>query len=427
MNKTFVGFGFGPIQSGLFLHEARRSGNFARTVVAEVDPAIVAAVRANDGRYAINVAHADGIEQVTLEGVELCNPAVPEDRARLLDAIAESDEMATALPAVRFYDADPQTSVARLVAEGLGRRATPRATILYAAENNNDAAAIFTERLAQHAPAPTMARFQTLDTVIGKMSGVITDADTIRELGLVTATPTLPRAVLVEEFNRILVSAVTLDGARRGITVFREKPDLLPFEEAKLYGHNAIHATLGWLAELRGLRTIADAAPHADLMAIARDAFLDESGAALVRRHAALGDPLFTPGGYRDYADDLLARMVNPWLNDLVERVTRDHVRKLGLNDRLFGTMRLALEQGIEPRNLALGAAAALVSLTRRRHEDPRAAQLPLPTDADGLDREAIARLLTAIWNAPAASPEHGCLIQLTARALDDLGTRGWI
>ena len=34
MQKTFVGFGFGPIQSGLFLLEAFRSGNFDRYVVA---------------------------------------------------------------------------------------------------------------------------------------------------------------------------------------------------------------------------------------------------------------------------------------------------------------------------------------------------------------------------------------------------------
>ena len=32
---TFVGFGFGAIQAGLFLYEAYRSGNFGRLVVAE--------------------------------------------------------------------------------------------------------------------------------------------------------------------------------------------------------------------------------------------------------------------------------------------------------------------------------------------------------------------------------------------------------
>ena len=35
--KTCVGFGFGPIQSALFLYEAFKSGNFSRFVIAEVD------------------------------------------------------------------------------------------------------------------------------------------------------------------------------------------------------------------------------------------------------------------------------------------------------------------------------------------------------------------------------------------------------
>ncbi len=60
--KTFVGFGFGPIQSALFLYEAYCSGNFDRYVVAEVDAALVGAVRAAGGRYAINIAHPDRIE-----------------------------------------------------------------------------------------------------------------------------------------------------------------------------------------------------------------------------------------------------------------------------------------------------------------------------------------------------------------------------
>ena len=40
--RTYVGFGFGAIQAGLFLYEAYRSGNFARLVVAEVLPDLVA-------------------------------------------------------------------------------------------------------------------------------------------------------------------------------------------------------------------------------------------------------------------------------------------------------------------------------------------------------------------------------------------------
>ena len=55
--------------------------------------------------------------------------------------------------------------------------------------------------------------------------------------------------------------------------------------------------------------------------------------------------------------------MTNPYLLDTVERVGRDPARKLGWHDRLVGTMRLALDHGIEPRRYAFGAAAALAVL----------------------------------------------------------------
>jgi len=359
--RTFVGFGFGPIQSALFLFEAWRSGNFSRFVVAEVMPELVAAIRANGGSYCVNIAHQDGIEQVAVDGVELCNPAVPQDRARLIEAIAQADELATALPSVDFFDRGHETSVARLLADGLERKAGP--AVIYAAENHNHAAEILAEKIAGHRSVPS--HVQILNTVVGKMSGVITDGDTIGALNLAPMTPGACKAILVEEFNRILVSRITLAGFRRGIEVFIEKDDLLPFEEAKLYGHNAIHALIGYLAEQRGLRTMADAAAHPDLLETARRAFIDESGAALIRRHAGLGDSLFTTEGYRAYAEDLLKRMVNPYLNDLVSRVVRDPVRKLGYDDRFFGTMRLALEHGIRPVNLARGAAAAVLYLLK--------------------------------------------------------------
>ncbi len=211
--------------------------------------------------------------------------------------------------------------------------------------------------------------------------------------------------------------------------MFQEKEDLLPFEEAKLYGHNAIHALICYLAELKGCRTIAEAGKERWIMDVARRAFIEESGAALIRRHARLGDPLFTPAGYAEYADDLLARMVNPRLCDQVERVGRDHARKLGLEDRLYGTMALALEAGIEPRHLALGAAAGVVSLVRRRAAP---AGVVLPAGEEALEPGSLGALLRALWGEAAWRPRADRsaapvqrLISLTAGGLERLRAEG--
>ena len=60
--RTYVGFGFGPIQAGLFVYEAFVSGNFGRLVVAEVLPEVVAAVRKSDGYFSVNIAHPNRVE-----------------------------------------------------------------------------------------------------------------------------------------------------------------------------------------------------------------------------------------------------------------------------------------------------------------------------------------------------------------------------
>jgi hypothetical protein len=90
------------------------------------------------------------------------------------------------------------------------------------------------------------SKVRFLNTVIGKMSGVITDPLQLHALGLTPITPEAGRAFLVEAFNRILISRIHFDtpGFQRGIQAFIEKDDLLPFEEAKLFGHNATHAWL---------------------------------------------------------------------------------------------------------------------------------------------------------------------------------------
>jgi len=112
----FTGFGFGPIQGGLFVKEAFQSGNFTRIVAAEIDAELVDAVRANKGSYYVNVAKADGIEVLKIDNVELFDPNVARDNQILLEVLAGSTEITTCLPSVDFYDSG---GVASLIADAL--------------------------------------------------------------------------------------------------------------------------------------------------------------------------------------------------------------------------------------------------------------------------------------------------------------------
>jgi mannitol-1-phosphate 5-dehydrogenase len=376
----------------LFVLEAYRSGNFDRFVVSDVVPEIVAAVRRSGGKYWINVAEPHRVSSHSISGLEIYNTLDADDQAKLLTAIAAADEIATALPSVDFFERGP-SGPAALLARGLRRKLLERSlpsAVVYVAENHNRAAERLREAVRKRLDPSEWTlldgRVQFVDTVIGKMCGVIADPTQIVHTGVVPLVDGVSRAVLVEQFNRILISQIVLSDFQRGITVFQEKPDLLPFEEAKLYGHNAAHALLGYLANRRQLEFMHEANDDV-LLGIVEHAFLDESGAALCQKHAGL-DTLFTPTGWSEYVQDLLVRMVNPHLQDRIDRVTRDPRRKLGWDDRLIGTIRMALAYDVQPRYYALGAASA-VELLMKEHPELTASSV-----------------LSKVWGEPADS--HG-------------------
>ena len=405
---TFVGFGFGAIQAGLFAYEAYRSQRFGRIVIAEVVDDVVDAVTRAKGRYGLNIARRDRIECVEVGPIEILNPRRASDRAQLLEAIEMASEIATAVPSVAFYRSASEASLHQILADGLRRRAAtakPDGVIVYAAENHHAAAQVLQEAVLEAVPEGecdvvlSVTRF--VNTVIGKMSAVITDRDAILDAGLKTVTAEDPRAFLVEEFRHILIDRIEPSPAhaepggfarpqfRRGIAAFEEKDDLHPFEEAKLYGHNATHAVAAYLAarlsceRLEELRSV-DGAREFLLATLS-----DECGAALRAAHGGTDD-LFTEAGWSTYAVELLDRMLNPHLGDLVERVARDPARKLAWDDRLIGALRLALRHGVQAPRLALGAAAAL-----RYYQES--------TDADGTaaSADANAARLERNWAEP--------------------------
>ena len=295
--RTYVGFGFGAIQAGLFLYEAFCADAFGRPVVAEVLPEVVAAVRQADGYFSVNIAHPDRVAQAKVGPIEIANPGQAVDRRRLIEAIAEAEEIGTAIPSVKYYVSQGPGSLHRILAEGLRRKAArggPRA-VIYTAENHNQAAEILEASVLAEIPKDEQpavrAQVRFLNTVIAKMSGIITDPEEIQKQSLIPITPGEERAFLVESFNRILISKINFDEPeeaipfQRGIRVFEEKGDLLPFEEAKFYGHNAVHALAAYIGMIKGAQHIADLRTIPGVLPFLRAALIEESGKTLIRKH----------------------------------------------------------------------------------------------------------------------------------------------
>ncbi len=337
--KIFLGIGAGPIQTGIFASGASNSG-FDRIVLADVDKELVDAIKLSHS-ITVNTAEYDEIIENTYSNIEIYNSNVPEDLEELKRVASHAKVICTALPATSFYKfLTPWLKSAFETAPDFQR-------FVYAAENSTTAAEELKEAIGDFSST------YYLDTVIGKMSKVFDTSET----SLTPLTPSMTRGHLVEAFNTIYTE--TAPGIEEiEFQGLYPKKNLKPFEYAKLYGHNAAHFLMAMLASEQGCTNMDQVQNLPDVMKTVTFALKNECGAALCEKFRG-DDELFTKHGFDQYANELIHRMTSKTLSDSVDRVIRDLDRKLGWEDRVIGTIRLCLAQGIKPEILIKGALIA--------------------------------------------------------------------
>ena len=104
------------------------------------------------------------------------------------------------------------------------------------------------------------------------------------------------------------------------------------------------------------------------LMDWAKEAFVKEAGVGLRHKFSGIPDGLFSETGFSEYAEDALQRMVNPYLRDPIDRVTRDPIRKLGWDDRLIGSIRYAVKAGVHPQKMVEAAQKGLEEIRETKN-----------------------------------------------------------
>ncbi|MCX7819373.1 MAG: hypothetical protein N2652_09245 [Kiritimatiellae bacterium] len=358
MSRTLVGFGFGPIQAGLFVPTARAEG-FDRITIAEIDRVLVRALRESGGTYVVNVAYCDGLETLTITGVEVLDPSDGADAAVLDARLRAATTVVTALPSPSVYGAGGPRSVAARIAAALCAEGPP--VVVYAAENHPDAPQQLAAEVERYVPGGAFARPTAfVGTVIGKMSQTLSGEALRTRTALVPVTPDLDRAFLVESFHRIVAGPVPAVCGRGRILAFREEEELRPFQELKLYGHNAAHLLLGLVARALGRRRMPELSGCGAAIAAAQALIDRESGAALRRRWPSVGGELASSDTLQQYAADLVHRMICPWLDDAVGRVLRDLPRKLARDDRIFGALAVCDQHDVPAPNLEAAALGGL-------------------------------------------------------------------
>jgi mannitol-1-phosphate 5-dehydrogenase len=214
-----------------------------------------------------------------------------------------------------------------------------------------------------------------VESVVSRMVPVMTEDQRQRD----------PLLIVVEEYKKLPVDRRGFVGRIPEIVGFQPYDNFEAYVERKLFTHNLGHAVAAYLGYRRGHEYIWQAMNDSAVLTAVKGA-LAETGEALIKRHG------FTPQEHQEHIDDLLHRFSNVALGDQVARVGRDPIRKLGPDDRLIGSARLALSYDITPTNVGLATAAALMF---DNPDDPAAMEIQQTIRENGVGRvfETICKL----------------------------------
>ena len=136
--------------------------------------------------------------------------------------------------------------------------------------------------------------------------------------------------------------------------------EFLLWEHIKLFLHNGLHAFVSYHAHLEGVKLFCEV--PARIRDRAAEVALREIVPAILKTHACA-----RPEQVEEYAQALLKRFFNPYLNDTIERGIRGIEEKLRPGERLLGGCEFIERAGIEPRGYASTVQAARQILARQR------------------------------------------------------------
>jgi len=358
--KKAIQFGAGNIGRGFLGQLFNQSGY--ETVFIEMRKDIIACLN-REHFYQLRIVGKHPQELI----IDKVRAVDGEDKFRVAQEIKEADIMATAVGARNL------PAVASLVAEGMRQRAdfgVKKPINLIICENLPWASNVFRKHLLKEIESEYE---DYLDSHLGLVEAVVSRMVPVIPLEIRKKDPTF---IMVEEYSTLPVDKKGFKGRIPEIKGMTPYENLHPYEEQKLFIHNAGHAICAYLGYLKGYKYIWQAIEDDQIHKIVRAA-LEESGKALIKKHG------FTPAKQKSHIEDILERFANRALGDTVARVGRDPMRKLGPNERLIGSAKLALQYGIIPENICQGIAAALLF---DRKEDEEARKLSQMRKKEGVD-----------------------------------------
>lgn len=334
--KKAVMYGAGNIGRG-FIGTLLSQSGYEVTFIDVAEP-VVKHLQENH-RYPIRIVSTEGHEDVWVEHVTAVNGNFPE----AVERIAECDIMATAVGTriLKFIVPNIVAGLRKRWAMGKG----PLNIII--CENLNDANKVLEGMLKAGLTEEEQKKFDEavglVEASIGRMVPIQTEEMKAGE----------PMRVCVEGYGFLPVDKAAFKGE---VPEIKNMVPYAPFDfyiKRKLYVHNMGHAACAYLGNLLGLNYIYESIAVPEVRILVQNA-MQESAMVLSKHY---GTPMMD---LQEHITDLLYRFTNAALKDTCQRVGGDLARKLSPEDRLIGASLLAMEEGITPAYIAVGAAAGL-------------------------------------------------------------------
>ncbi len=262
-----------------------------------------------------------------------------KDVKAIAEAIDRADMVITSvLP-------DNLDGVAPILAQGLKLRLSNKREPLniIAAENTDQGSSKLWNFTSQYLTSEEQAQY-------GKSFG-FPDAMVAR----VVPRSLVPLYIVAEDYNEWTADALNCVGkppSLKGLEWVENQEARL---KRKLYIHNTGHAVCAYLGFIKGYNFIHESARDTWIMPWIKKA-MSESGRAIGKEFG------FDDDSIKAYAQSLTSRLPLDALPDGIDRVVREPIRKLGLNDRLIGPLMLCEKHDLPKDGLCLGIAAVLAS-----------------------------------------------------------------
>ncbi len=325
----------------------------------------------------INQTQIDQINQQKQYGVKIVGDHSRVEMVRNIDAINSVDEdvLLNKIKTVNLITTAVGPNVleiiAPIIAKGLIKRLENQNTQslnIIACENMVRGTSFLKENIFQHLNDQQQ---QQVEQIVGFVDSAV---DRIVPPAEVNSKDLLQ--VTVEEFSEWIVDQTQFKGAIPNIQGMELTDNLMAFVERKLFTLNTGHLVTAYLGKQAGVKYIKDAIILKDIKSKVK-ATMEESGAVLIKRYS------FDPAAHVAYIEKIIKRFENPYLDDDVNRVGREPIRKLSQNDRLIKPLLGTIEFDLPNQHLIEGV---VMALKYRNQDDPQAIELAEYIKQNGLD-----------------------------------------